>query len=471
MRITLKKLLLINPVQKKSGYLLSRFTTFAPLGLAYLAGVTPPDWEVKIIDENFEIFEFEEADLVGITGFTSSINRGYEISKIYRDMGVPVVMGGIHASMIPDEVFHYADSIVIGEGEAVWPVLLKDFNSGKLKQVYRGEHIDLANSPPRPRRDVLGDRYVWQSIQTSRGCPFDCTFCSVTRYLGKEFRQRTAEDVLDELESLPGKYVAFLDDNLIGNSKESRERAKEIFRGMIHRKMKKRWWMQTSINAARDPDVLKLAARAGCFIAFVGFETIDQDGLKKMHKGVNIGIGVENYRKVVRVFHRYSIGVMGGFIIGNDFESSSYYRKFASFLLKSGIDICQIAILTPLPGTELYDRMKDTGRLIDDNFPEDWANYRLSRVVHKVEGISTEAIYRGDNYIKKRIYTGTGFVHRMVKSLVAIRNPIRFAVILIFNRAMKRGWVRSFYYGKFPHTLKVEDKHENGKIIVHNGKL
>ena len=465
----MNKLLLINPVQKKSGYLLSRFTTFSPLGLAYLAGVTPAGWDVEMIDENFSPFVFKKADLVGITAFTGSINRAYEIASEYRTAGIPVILGGIHASMVTEEVMIHADAVVAGEGEGAWPRVLEDFLKGELKKIYIGEKIDLADFPPRPRRDLLDKRYIWQSVQTSRGCPFDCTFCSVTRYLGKAFRQRTPEDVLDELETLPGKYLAFVDDNLIGNTFESRERAKAIFRGMIERNIKKRWWMQTSINAADDPEVLRLAAESGCFIAFVGFETIDQSSLKMMHKGVNMKIGVDNYREVVRGFHRYGIGVMGGFIIGNDYESPAYYREFASFLLKSGIDICQISILTPLPGTELFDRTIESGSIIYDEFPEDWKKYRLSRVVHRPKGLDPEDVYRGDNYIKKKIYTGRGLFLRMTRTLIAIKKPLRFFGILFFNSAMRRSWKRSYYYGRYPHCLE-KDRKEDEKIIVYNGK-
>ncbi len=453
----MKKLLLINPVQKKSGYLLSRHTTFPPLGLACLAAVTPGDWDVKILDENFVPCKFETADLVGITAFTSSINRAYDISKMFREAGITVIIGGIHASMVTEEVLDHADSVVIGEGEEIWPGILEDFKSGSLKRRYRAEIIDIGHSFPAPRRDLLDKRYIWNSVQTSRGCPFDCTFCSVTRYQGSNFRQRNVDEVLEELESIPGKHIAFVDDNLIGYSEESRWRAKELFRGMINRKLNKSWWMQTSINAVSDPEVLSLAARAGCFIAFVGFETIDETGLKEMHKGINVKIGVKNYKKVVRAFHRKRIGVMGGFIIGNDWESAGYYRKFSNFLLHSGIDICQIAILTPLPGTSLFDLMVKEGRLTETDFPKDWVKYRLSRIVHSINGIEPEDVYRGDNFIKEKIYTGAGFIFRMIKSFFALRNLRRFLGVVAFNKAMRRSWMQSFYHDSFSHSLPERD--------------
>lgn len=448
------KLILINPVEKKSGYLLSSFSTFAPLGLGYLAGVTPPHWEVVLKDENFEPCGFEPADLVGITGFTSSINRAYELARIFRSRGVPVVIGGIHASMVPREVEEYADSVVIGEGEAVWPRLLADFEADRLLPVYHGSRLDGDTPWPRPRRELFHPGYLWQSIQTSRGCPFDCTFCSVTRYLGKEYRQRSAADVLSELETIPGRYVAFVDDNLIGTTAASRERAKAIFRGMIDGGMKKLWWMQTSINAAEDPEVLDLAARAGCLFAFVGFETIDEAGLKQMHKGVNLKLGVGHYKKAVQAFHRRGIGVMGGFIVGNDFESPSYYRRFARYLLHSGIDICQISILTPLPGTQFFEVMEREDRLVDTDFPGDWRKYRLSRIVHRPAGISAEGIYRGDNYIKTRLYGPLPFFYRMVRSFLSLRKIRSFYGVYRFNRALHRSWQNSFYYQNFPATLE-----------------
>lgn len=163
-----KKLLLINPVGRRSGYMLSRFTLFPPLGLAYVAGATPPDWDVKILDENFEPFEFEEADLVGITAFTANVNRAYEIARVYRDRKIKVVLGGIHASMVPEEALKYVDAVVVGEAEDIWGQVLRDFEGERLSQRYEGPRIDLNASRIRPRRDLIHPDYFWETIQTSR---------------------------------------------------------------------------------------------------------------------------------------------------------------------------------------------------------------------------------------------------------------------------------------------------------------
>jgi radical SAM superfamily enzyme YgiQ (UPF0313 family) len=388
----LKKLLLINPVGRRSGYLLSKFSTFQPLNLAYVAAVTPSKWEVKIVDENIEKFEFEEADLVGITAFTSTINRAYEIAQMYRERKIKVILGGIHVSMLPDEALQYADAVVMGEVEGIWGKIIKDFNDDQLSLKYLGPRVDLTSFKIVPRRDLLHPNYHWQSVQTSRGCPFNCYFCSVSRYLGNEYRQRRAMEVLDELEKIRDKYIFFLDDNLIGHSSESKQRAIELFEGMIQRGLGKKWWLQTSINVANDERVIKLAAQAGCMFVFIGFETIREEMLKDMKKRVNLKTGVENYGKVVDTFHKYGIGVLGAFIIGNNYESSSYYKELADFLVHSGIDIVQLTLLTPLPGTRLMEQLQEENRLIYQNFPEDWDKYRFSYMVHQPKGIDIDTI-------------------------------------------------------------------------------
>lgn len=280
----MKKLLLINPVGQKSGFLLSKYSNHAPLGLAYVAAVTPDHWEVRIADENIQPFQMEEADLVGITAFTSNINRAYEIAASYREKGIKVVIGGIHASMLPEEALRFTDAVVVGEVEGIWGEVIRDFENNRLRPLYKGPQLDLNDYSILPRRDLLHPDYVWNSVQTSRGCPFNCTFCSVSRYLGRNYRQRPAENVIRELENIPGERIAFLDDNLIGYSAENKKRAEALFRGMIERGLKKKWWMQTSINAAEDDELLRLAAQAGCLFALVGFETTEPRVLQGMKK-------------------------------------------------------------------------------------------------------------------------------------------------------------------------------------------
>ena len=446
----MRKLLLVNPVGRTSGYLLSKFSTIPPLSLAYIAAVTPTEWEVKIIDENFGSQQIEDADLVGISAFTSNINRAYEIARVYREKGIKVIIGGIHASMLPDEALQYADAVVVGEAEQIWGKIVEDFENNCLSEKYIGPRVDLSQNVIKPRRDLIDPRYLFQSIQTSRGCPHDCNFCTVSKYLGKEFRQRSAQDVLDELREIKSEYLFFLDDNLVGHSPKSIKRAKDIFRGMIKQGLNKKWWMQTSIDSTKDQEVIKLAAEAGCMFVFIGFETICDMTLKDMKKGINLKIGVNNYKKVVNSLHSFGIGVVGAFIIGNDYESPLYYKQLAKFLAQSGIDVVQMAILTPLPGTAFMGQVEKEGGLLYRNFPEDWDKYRLSYVVRQPQGVEPETIYIGDNYVKNYIYSFPRNQYRMLRSFFSMRNPGNAYAVYRFNKALKKSWQGSHYYKKYP---------------------
>ncbi len=435
--------------------LLSRFSTFQPLGLAYVAAATPCEWDVEIVDENFDQIQFKEADLVGITAFTSNITRAYEIAGIYRQRNIKVVIGGIHASMVPDEARQFADAVVVGEVESIWPQVLADFENGSLASLYIGPKIEYDRDGILPRRDLLHPNYLWHSVQTSRGCPFNCHFCSVSRYLGKEFRQRNVRDVLTELADLKEKFIAFVDDNLIGYSPKSQTRAMQMFKGMVEGSLNQRWWMQASINAADNEPLIEMAARAGCIFVFMGFESISKDALLEMKKGINIKIGIQNYKKVVDIFHRYGVAVYGAFIIGNDYESPAYYKKLARFLVDSGIDIIQITLLTPLPGTALMEELQKAGRILFQDYPQDWDKYRFSYMVHRPQAVPLQTIYIGNNFLKKNIYSFPNYAYRLVRSLFSLRNPTNFYAVYKFNKALKKGWKNSHYYQDYPHSLDV----------------
>jgi len=230
-----KKLLFINP-QNESGYFYSG-VTIPPLAFAYLAAVTPDNWHIELIDEDVENFSFKDADLVGITTLTVTANRAYQIAKMYRDKGIPVILGGIHASLVPHEALRFCDTVVIGEAESVWPKVIKDFENGQLKETYKGEFLPLEKLP-RPQRDIFkGKKYLLEASETSRGCPMNCDFCSTTVFHGNRFRMRPVGEILDELASFDQRYVFFVDDNLIGYGKAARQRALDLFKGMVERKL------------------------------------------------------------------------------------------------------------------------------------------------------------------------------------------------------------------------------------------
>ena len=434
--IPVKRLLLINPVNSvRKGFLMRNLSTFPPLALAIIAALTPAGWDVKILDENIKPFEYEDADLVGLTSFTASANRAYEIAGIYRQKGIKTIMGGIHASMLPDEALQFVDSVVIGEAESVWETVIRDFESGELNKRYAGELLPMGGHPL-PRHELFSNEYSFSAVQTSRGCPMRCDFCSVSTFNGCQYRQRPIDEILDEIEIIPNKLLFFFDDNIIGYGKQAQQRAIELFKGMVKRGIKKHWVSQASLNFADNPEVLKWAARSGCKMIFIGFEAESEDQLHDTGKKLNLHMGVTAYRKVIRRIHRHGISINGGFIFGMDHDTPESINRRYDYMLKSSIDAFQTTILTPLPGTALFERLKAENRLLRTNFPGDWKYYDYAEPVIQPANMTplqlAEAMKR--NHI--RIYNRQSVRKRFRRSLFNIR---RFA-------AASWGYVTNYNY-------------------------
>jgi radical SAM superfamily enzyme YgiQ (UPF0313 family) len=418
---TTKKLILINPVNTiRKGFLMRNLSTFPPLALAIIASLTPADWEVKILDENIKPFEFEDADLVGLTSFTASANRAYEIAGIYRQKGIKTIMGGIHASMLPDEALLFVDSVVIGEAESVWKNVIGDFETGALKTRYTGELLPMGGHPL-PRHELFSNEYSFSAVQTSRGCPMKCDFCSVSTFNGCQYRQRPIEEILDELEMIPKKLLFFFDDNIIGYGKPAQERAIELFKGMVRRKIKKHWVSQASLNFADNPEVLKWAAKAGCKMIFIGLEAETEDQLNETGKKLNLRMGVDAYSKVIRKIHRHGISVNAGFIFGMDHDTTDSINRRFDYMLRSSIDSFQTTILTPLPGTALFERFVKEKRLLFTDFPTDWKYYDYAEPVIQPKNMTPDELYSTmkKNFI--RLYNRNSVRKRLRRSLFNIR--------------------------------------------------
>lgn len=375
------KLLLINPANaKRAELMMAKSFRFPPLGLGYIAALTPSDWEVTLIDENFEPFRYQEADLVGLTAFTCVAPRAYEIAGIYREHGIPTVIGGIHASMLPEEALGYVDTVVIGEAESVWYQVIADFMAGKMQHIYRGKWLDLTGVI-QPHRGLFRREYAFGTIQASRGCPIDCEFCSVTAFNGRRYRQRPVDEVLNELETIPQKRVFFVDDNIIGYGKEAEKRAIALFKGIIERGIKKDWWCQASMNFADNPEVLEYAAKSGCRMVLIGIEAEGVDALKELGKKLNLE---REYKEAFRRINHHKIAVLGAFMNGMDVDTPEKLRHRASYAVKTmGINAIQMTLLTPLPGTKLFSRLQKEGRLLYTSFPDDWRRYDLTEIVYK----------------------------------------------------------------------------------------
>jgi radical SAM superfamily enzyme YgiQ (UPF0313 family) len=416
------KLVLVNPVNPaRTGLTINCSSRFPPLGLGIVATLTPDHWDVELVDENWEPFTYRDADLVGITAFTASANRAYEIAAVYRERDVPVVMGGIHASVRPDEALQFVDSVVTGEAETSWPQVVADVEAGRLQRIYQGEWTALAGLP-HPRRDLFHPDYVFASVQTSRGCPMDCEFCSVTAFNGRRYRRRPSEEVIDELETIPQRMLFFVDDNIIGYGQESREQTLVLFRGMVERKLDKWWFCQASLNFADDEEVLLWASRAGCKMVFLGLEAEEVDALREVNKRLNLQRGVDSYAAAFRRIHQAGIAVLGAFIFGMDGDTPEKLRRRAGYMIDSGIDVMQTTFLTPLPGTRLFDRLQAGSRLLYTDFPRDWDHYDMTEVTYRPQHMAPQMLAQAMHECTGKMYAHPVLVRKAMRTCLGTRN-------------------------------------------------
>ncbi|MBI9015864.1 MAG: B12-binding domain-containing radical SAM protein [Phycisphaerae bacterium] len=417
----------------------NRYRVWKPLGLMVLAGLTPPSWDISIIDENLGLPEYlslPRPDLVGITAFTSQANRAYEIARVFHDMGVPVIMGGIHATMCQSEVAEYADAIVTGEADGIWPEVLTDFEQGKLKAHYDGAYAEI-DKVPFARHDLLAGKYALGAIQSTRGCPLNCSFCSVTAFNGARYRQRPIDDVVAEFKLICEKRVLVVDDNLIGTKPEHIERAKDMFRAMIKADLKKEWVAQATINFADNEELMSLAAQAGCRGVFIGFESPSAEGLYEIGKKFNI-IKNRNFRESVRRLQKHNILVVGSFIIGLDIDDAGIGKRIATVARQYGLDNLNVLFLTPLPGTRLWDQMVSQERLALSNFPQDWKYYTLTFPVAKYKHLSLDDIIEEMTGCDRGFYSIPRILQRTLINLLHRRQPlISFIGNLSYRRNLK----------------------------------
>jgi radical SAM superfamily enzyme YgiQ (UPF0313 family) len=405
----------------------NRYRVWKPLGLLALAALTPPEWEITIFDENIRVPDYgalPRPDLVGVTSFTSQANRAYAIANGFRSRNVLVVMGGIHATMRPQEAKAYVDTVVTGEAEPVWAQVLMDVRMGAVQRLYAGAHTDMDEIPP-ARHDLLRGDYAFGAIQTTRGCPLNCNFCSVTAFNGYRYRQRPIADVVREFGAIREKRVLVVDDNLIGTSRAHNERTKELFRAMIRAKLGKQWIAQVTINMADDDELLMLAAKAGCAGVFIGFESPTAEGLREVGKKFNLLRGSDLASSVRRI-QRHKILVAGSFIMGTRIAAAG--RRY-------GVDVLNTLFLTPLPGTRLWDELESNDRIAADTFPEDWKYYTLTFPVARYKNFSREDIAGEMETCDATFYSVGNILRRAWSSLWRGRKPL---IALVANLSYRR---------------------------------
>ncbi|MDD5661523.1 MAG: radical SAM protein [Candidatus Omnitrophica bacterium] len=383
---------------KSSLFEIKHMSKGIPLALPTLAALTPKDVQVEIIDENIELIDFEKkVDLVGITFNISGVIRAYEIADEFRKRGSKVILGGIYASMLSEEASLHADSIVIGEAEEVWPIIINDFAGNKLQKIYRAKtNPDLSNSPI-PRWDLVKSKfYHYHSLQTTRGCPFNCDYCSVTWFFGGKYRHKPVEKIVDEIKFIrsidKNKMIFFVDDNIVA----SPTYAKSLFKALIPLKIK--WYSQAPINIAYNDELLDLMHESGCRELFIGFESLSQESLNALGKGkVN---KAADYIEAVRRIYSHGISIFGSFMFGGDYDDDSIFKRTTDFINKVNMPFALLNILVPPPGTRLFKRLEKEGRILHRN----WEYYTGEFVCFVPRLMPPEKLQQGFIASLKEIY-------------------------------------------------------------------
>jgi len=442
------KLLLINPIDRSA---CSFSNHFPPLGFGYLAALTPPDIQIEFIDENFEEFRPRKADLVAISSMTIQANRTYEICRYYKSKGIPTIVGGIHVSMLPEEALSYASSVIVGEAESLWPQAIQDFLDGQLNRLYKSSTFPSLGNLVTPRRDIFNKRYIYDTIQTSRGCPFTCDFCSVQVFNGKKYRLRPIEEVIDELKSIKKKLVFFVDDNIIGHGDKNKERAKLLFEAIIRSGIKKYWISQASVNIAEDHELMKLMKESGCMGLLIGFETTDTEKLRKYGKHQNLKSGVNAgryYQRSVKRLHEHGICVNGYFCYGYEDTPKSILASL-QYILNTPFDVVNTPIIVPSPGTHLFNKLYP--EIEYKNYPEDWKKF-LGRLVLKPKASSKTDFYRSYIISSEKLISILEIFKRSMTTLKHSKSLVQTIVFFLIN------WNYRILRKKHMAFMKNEDR-------------
>ncbi len=389
-----KKVLLIFPREKGIKFSNDALYPFPIIGLTLLASLFPKTYDVKIINEAIEKVDFDaDVDLVGITGLTCVIKRAYAIADRFRQRGVKVILGGVHPSVLPEEAKEHADAVFLGEAEGVFEKFLEDFEAGELKPFYKNQEWSQLNGMPLPRRDLLSKHYhpFFKAIETTRGCPNRCEFCSVPIINGKRYRLRPLEEVDQELSTIikkKGEHLFLADDN--ATAKE--DYAFGLFD--ILRRHGVKWMGFTTIKIATNEKLLKKARESGCISLFIGFESLLQENLDGVSKRFVEAKELSNWIKTIQ---RHQIGIHGSFIFGFDGDTPNVFRETVEFVQKNNIELPTFSILTPFPGTPLQKRLEEEGRVFD----HDWSHYDMSHVVFEPRKMTVRELQEGYLWAQK----------------------------------------------------------------------
>ena len=363
-----------------------KYSLFPPLGLAALAGYLSQGDEIEIQDEHVEKLNLDDRpNVVVLEVYITSSRRAYAIADLYRARGVYVCMGGLHPTSLPAEAAMHADSVFLGPGEDTWPVFLGDFRVGKPKSIYRSTARSLNNTPP-ARRDLIKRRKYLapNTVVVSRGCPHKCDFCYKESFFqgGRSFCTMRVDNALSEIELLGGRHLFFLDDHLFGN----RHFAEGLFDGM--RGMHKLWQAAGTVESVFRPGLLEKAAGSGLRSLFIGFETINKANLQGVGKLHNLNL---DYETAIKRLHDNGVMINASFVFGLDGDDESVFDRTVDWAIEQGIETATFHILTPYPGTALFDRMAGQGRILTD----DWNLYDTRHAVFEPKGMTSRQLEAG----------------------------------------------------------------------------
>ena len=355
------KLAMVYPSRVKEN--VSAELLYSPLALGYLARHTPDDYKITLYDEyvGSDIDpDTVDADLVAVSAITQGILRAYEIGDRLKKRGIKTIIGGAHVTALPEEALRHYDTVCSGEGEGPWIQFLKDFESGKTKDTYYGPCNVSLDKLGTPRRDMCHPNYQYPSAMTSRGCPYSCSFCYLTVFKDRKYRTIPHEAILEDLDSIKNNFAVIVtDENFIGYAEKDFEDRKILLEKMIRKNYKFVWGCQSTTTLATQPELMDLMYRSGCRGVFVGFETVEQEGLKQIHKNHNIGL---DYKEIIAKLHDHKLAVIASTILGLDSHTKNYPKQLIKAMKKAQVDFPRVFFATAWPGTPFFESLEKEGR-------------------------------------------------------------------------------------------------------------
>lgn len=399
-----------------------------PLSLGVLAGLTPAGVDCRLFDDRIDEIDYDEpTDLVAINIETFTARRAYEIAAEYRARKVPVVMGGMHATLIPDEVGEHADSVFTGDAESLWPQVVADARNGQLRLRYHGT-IGIPQSRVLPRRDLYkGKNYLPISLmQFGRGCRFTCEFCAVSQYFGHCHYSRPVDEVLVEIASQPRRDIFFVDDNFVSNP----DAAKELLRALIPLKI--RWVSQTSIDHTRDPEMLRLFVESGCMGNVIGFESLQIENLRQMRKTANLP-AFDRYADSIATLREHHLQTWAAFALGYDHDTVESILETCEWGIANRFTFAAFNVLMPYPGTPFYNRLKAEGRLLYDGCWWLHPDYRFNHAAFQPARMSADELSEAAWECRKRWSSWPSIIKRAMDPHTNLATPFRFATFLAYN--------------------------------------